>query len=199
MTTRSALPTGLLLAAAALAACAAPPADPPAGMSWKIEDTWKNVKADKTGKWPQPPDLSGYRHTTGAVTAGGEPFHNEGPDRAFDGNPGTKWCVKGKSSWIQYAYPEKARRTVAAYAITTANDTPARDPRDWRLLGSNDGAKWDVVDERRGETWFGRRQTRLFAVKTPGAYGIYKLDIAANHGDVSSQLAEIALLVKKGE
>jgi hypothetical protein len=166
-------------------------------MSWKIEDTWKNVKVDKTGKWPQPPDLSGYSDTTGAVTAGGEPFKNEGPARAFDNNPDTKWCVKGRSSWIQYAYPGGTRQRVVAYTIATGNDAPARDPRDWRLLGSNDGRKWNVVDSRKGETWIGRRQTRLFTVKTPGAYGTYKLHITANHGDASSQLAEIALLVKK--
>ena len=47
MTTRSVLPTGILLVLLALAVCAAPPKDPPAGMSWKIEDTWKNVKVDE--------------------------------------------------------------------------------------------------------------------------------------------------------
>jgi hypothetical protein len=197
MTTRFALPTGILLALLALAVCAAPPKEPPAGMSWKIEDTWKNVKVDEAGKWPQPPDLSGYRGTTAAVTAGGEPHQKEGPDRAFDNNPDTKWHVKGKSSWIQYAYPEGTRQTVTAYTITTAGDTPARDPRGWRLLGSSDGRKWTVVDERREEKWMSRKQVRLFTVKTPAACGFYKLEVSANHGDGELQLAEIGLLVKK--
>jgi hypothetical protein len=34
-------------------------------------------------------------------------------------------------------------------------------------------------------------------VKKPAEYSHYKLDVVRNHGDVSSQLSEFELLVKK--
>ena len=69
-------------------------------------------------------------------------------------------------------------RTLVGYALTSANDVPQRDPRDWRLLGSNDGGKtWAVLDERRGET-FGRRfQRRVFSLTNQTACAIYRLQI----------------------
>lgn len=33
------------------------------------------------------------------------------------------------------------------YRWATANDAPARDPKSWRLEGSNDNSEWDMLDE----------------------------------------------------
>jgi hypothetical protein len=39
------------------------------------------------------------------------------------------------------------RRVLTGYALTAGNDEPGRDPRDWTLLGSDDGGKtWAVLD-----------------------------------------------------
>ncbi|MFT7514179.1 MAG: glucose/arabinose dehydrogenase, partial [Candidatus Omnitrophota bacterium] len=70
-------------------------------------------------------------------------------DKAFDKNTASKWYVGDSPRiWVSYTYADGAARRVSAYAITSANDSSSRDPRDWQLYGSNDGKKWAVIDKR---------------------------------------------------
>ena len=56
-------------------------------------------------------------------------------------NFGTKWVDlvvpngSANYSWIQYLYPGSETHVVNQYAITSASDSPERDPRDWRFYG----------------------------------------------------------------
>jgi len=118
---------------------------------------------------------------------------HEGPAKAFDGNSGTKYCTKAPTMWLQYTF-DKGKKCIVAYAITTANDAPERDPKDWALQGSNDGKEWAVVDKRSGERFSDRFQRRQFEVAKPGEYTIYKLDVTKNHGEDTSQISELELL-----
>ena len=71
-------------------------------------------------------------------------------------------------------------RVLVGYALTSANDDPGRDPRNWRLLGSNDdGKSWQVLDERRDELFSRRFERRVFAVTNRAAYVLYRLEIHA--------------------
>ena len=132
------------------------------------------------------------------ASAAGEYPPNETADKAFDSNTGTKWLdFSPTGSWIQWRYAGSITPTVKEYAITSANDIPARDPMDWDLLGSNDGGDtWDILDSRTGETFTSRFQRRSFFVSSPGGYNIYRLDITAVY-DVATadavQLAELEL------
>jgi len=157
----------------------------------------KNKKTPAPG--PQA-DITGYKDTTddgkGTITASGEGFPNEGPGNVFD-NTFAKWCNNSTSIWITYKYEKDTRQTVTAYTITSANDNAKRDPKDWELLGSNDGETWTVLDTRKDETFGHRYEKRLFTVETPGTYCCYQLKVASNHGDVSSQLSGLELLVKE--
>lgn len=145
-------------------------------------------------------DTSGYIDTTddrkGAVKACAPGFKSEKPENVFD-NSMAKWCLEGKSAWIEYHYAEKMQHQVVAYTVMSANDMPTRDPKDWKLLGSNDGETWTEVDSREGQEFKARFEKRLFEVKTPGEYGAYRLEVSLNHGDVSSQMAGMELLIKK--
>ena len=98
--------------------------------------------------------------------------------------------------WLQYQFADGGKR-IEAYSITTANDSPGRDPGDWTLQGSNDGKEWSVLDKRSGETFSKRFQRREFKVANPGDYACYKLDVTKNSGDQSSQIAELELLTAK--
>jgi signal transduction histidine kinase len=71
-----------------------------------------------------------------------------------------------------------AVRSLTGYALTSANDSPERDPRDWRLLGSNDrGKTWETLDVRRNEVFSTRFQKRVFALTNHAACAIYRLQI----------------------
>ena len=87
---------------------------------------------------------------------GGDGDFGEGetPDRAVDGDTGTKWldfradckasAARRSAVWLQFKFAEPTK--LSGYRWYTANDYEERDPRDWRLLGSDDGVDWAVVD-----------------------------------------------------
>lgn len=143
---------------------------------------------------------------TGTITAQGENIASgEGKANAFDNDVTTKWLdfANGnpatRASWIQYEYPNGERSTVSAYTITSANDDPERDPRDWSLLGSNDGVNFTVLDTRTNEFFTQRQQTRQFVFSNDTAYDVYRLDIASiadptSENSDSVQLSEIEFL-----
>ncbi len=141
---------------------------------------------------------------TGSVTAQGENSPDETAANAFDNSNSTKWLdfanayPATRSSWIQYQYAGGRQTVVTTYTLTSANDSPERDPADWKLLGSNDGGStWTTLDARANQVFTARFQKQTFAITNPSAYNIYRLEIdrvynpsAAN----SVQLSEIELI-----
>ncbi|MBO0610092.1 DUF1963 domain-containing protein [Myceligenerans salitolerans] len=84
---------------------------------------------------------------------------------------------------------------VNAYALASANDFVARDPRDWTFEASHDGASWTVLDARAGELFPERHQLRAFTAVNAVAYPRYRLNVTANAGgETAIQLSRVALL-----
>jgi hypothetical protein len=134
------------------------------------------------------------------VTFGGTAIDSLGYSGAgaFDGNSGTKWLC-APVCWLQYDFGAGVAQTIKRYDITSANDVPTRDPRDWQLQGSNDGTNWTAVDTRTGQASFPNRfQTMSFNVASPGAYRYYRLNITANNGATGTQLSELAMFSDVG-
>jgi signal transduction histidine kinase len=94
-------------------------------------------------------------------------------------------------------------RTLTGYALTSANDGPERDPRDWRVLGSNDGGKtWQTIDQRRNESFSTRFHRRAFTLKQSASCAIYRLaidSVRAPNAATCVQLAEIEPLYAPGQ
>src|ERR1041384_4847729 len=80
------------------------------------------------------------------VQASGENPPSETKERGVDGSASSKWLTFASTGWLQVKLGHPA--TVVRYALTAANDAPERDPRDWNLLGSNDGTSWTKPDTR---------------------------------------------------
>jgi fibronectin type 3 domain-containing protein len=140
--------------------------------------------------------------TTSAHSGGGG--GTEGSDKAIDGNTATKWFSGGNSSsgWLQIDLGTGNAQIVARYDLTSANDVPGRDPRDWQLLGSNDAVAWATLDTRTGETFASRFLTKQYTFTNNIAYRYYRLSILSNFsGSVSDgiQLAEWALISQGAE
>jgi predicted alpha-1,2-mannosidase len=124
-----------------------------------------------------------------AIAANAQPNNNEGVTNLNDGDPQTKWLVDTPASWAQYTLDAPA--AVVRYALTSANDAPERDPQDWELQGSADGTAWTTVDQRAGEVFGQRFQTRLFDVANPQAFTFWRLSITAHAGGGNlTQLAD---------
>jgi hypothetical protein len=118
------------------------------------------------------------------------PDVNEGVSKAFDGDTSTKWFTGGSSSpfWVKVQYSEAV--VIDGYSLTSANDMPDRDPKNWTLKGSTDGNTWVSMDTRSNEDFPSRYQTRTFSFSNTTAYQYYKFEFQNNAGD-SFQLAEI--------
>jgi len=108
-----------------------------------------------------------------------------------DGDPYTKWLVFEPTGWLTFTMSEPV--TIVKYALTSANDAPGRDPKDWTLYGSHDGSSWTALDSRTGQDFTDRFQTKVYEFSNSTAYDHFKLDITANHGDPIVQLAEVVL------
>mgnify|MGYP001398823724 FL=1 len=123
---------------------------------------------------------------SGENTGGGEVKEN-----LLDCSAQTKWLVFESTGWVELELSEPV--AVVRYALTSANDFPGRDPRDWTLSGSQDGQSWTVLDRQTGQDFAERFQTREYDLQNGAAYRYYRLEITANHGDGLLQLAELQL------
>lgn len=114
----------------------------------------------------------------------------------IDNDINTKYYQNGKKAlWVQY------RSTVAAivtrYTITSANDVEERDPKDWTLLGSNNGSTWITLDTRNNEDFPTRLLTRTFEISNTQAFTYYRLNILSNGNNNNTQFAEWELWQRK--
>ncbi|MDP9792901.1 hypothetical protein J2S43_001413 [Catenuloplanes nepalensis] len=133
------------------------------------------------------PGLTGDGGTVTAQHPGGSAAEDIG--KLIDGDEATKYLTHSRTGWVQYE--ATAAAVVDRYALTSANDAPDRDPRDWTLAGSADGTAWTTLDTRSGETFGARAATRGFLVSgTPAAYRFYRLTVTANNGSPALQMAE---------
>jgi len=137
------------------------------------------------------PSLPNAEKVVESAASGSNP-PNETVAQLFDGSTGTKWLVRTNTGWAQGKLA--APTVVNRYALTSANDFPGRDPKNWKLQGSNDGQSWTDLDTRTNEVFPQRFQTRQFSFTNTTAYQYYRLDISANSGEPLIQLAEIWLI-----
>ena len=123
-----------------------------------------------------------------AVTTSGENPPSEVAVNLKDGDPSTKWLTFTSTGWVAYQLASPV--TVVEYSLTSANDTPGRDPSAWTVQGSNNGNAWTNLDTRTGQSFSGRLVTNNYTFTNTTAYSYYRLNVTANSGDPLLQLAE---------
>jgi predicted alpha-1,2-mannosidase len=106
----------------------------------------------------------------------------------FDDDSDTEVRFDTATPTITWALSEPASATF--YTLTSGRADG--DAVAWRLEGSADGSTWSVLDERSGQTFAWRRQTRPFTISDPGEYKHYRLSITESSG--APALSEIELL-----
>ncbi|HLL90020.1 MAG TPA: fibronectin type III domain-containing protein [Tepidisphaeraceae bacterium] len=127
----------------------------------------------------------------GLAGASAQPVAAEGADKAFDGMTSTKWLgtMGPGGAWIKYDFAAEDAYVVTRYTVSSANDVPARDPRDFVLQGSDDGAAWtNVGAAQTGQTFAARFSSLSYDVANTVGYKQYRLLIIANNGSVETQL-----------
>lgn len=114
----------------------------------------------------------------------------------LDNDASTKFLTFNASSWVQLKSFEYY--TVSKYAVTSADDAPERDPKNWTLKGSADGVKWEVLDEQSNQIFSARGQTKTYSFENEKEYRHYRIDMTNNSGQIL-QVADIILLGQLSE
>lgn len=125
-------------------------------------------------------------------TSNNSPY-NETANMAFDGNVGTKYLNFDKQN-AGVTVKLTQGRVVQKFTLTTANDSPERDPASYKLYGSNDGVNWTLIKEGPLSLSDGRfAVSGEIAVANTNAYVYYFMlfpSVKNNSGN-SVQIAEV--------
>ena len=105
--------------------------------------------------------------------------------------------MQGGHAWIQYQSPEPL--FLRRYSITSAEDSPEKDPLHWQLQGSMDGIEWTVIDERFYSAFDERSQTNCYVVQKDYLFKYFRMNILATNGSPDLQIAEWQLFGQYGQ
>lgn len=132
------------------------------------------------------------------ITASAENPPGEVATNLADGDPTTKWLAFQTSATLTYHLA--AATKVTNYALTSANDSPERDPAAWTLAGSTDGTAWTTIDTQTKQTWADRETQNKYTVPAAsvGSFSYYRLIISAPQSGGLLQLADWDLAAAAG-
>ena len=123
----------------------------------------------------------------------------EGAAMVSDGFFYTKWCVDEPSQMPYSIVLDAGTQTaINEYGLVTGEDThsyPGRNPRNWKVMGSNDKSNWKVISEVKNDRCMRdeNEQEYRFRVKDAPAYRYYKFVFEQVWEDTRIQLSEIKL------
>jgi len=106
----------------------------------------------------------------------------------FDSDVQTKFSTSNKKVWLIWKSDKSI--LVNQYSLTSANDSPEKDPKYWTLSGSNDSILWVVLDHRFNQSFSKRSEKNEFGFYNTTSFKYFKLYITVNNGDAMTQLAE---------
>ncbi len=136
-----------------------------------------------------------------AVFADPQANRFEGVGKAFDGTNAKWYTGRGHgAATLEADLGPGHHAAVVRYDITSGNDVPERDPKDWELQVSNDGENWTTLDKRTGQLFASRLQTNRYPIANRTPYRYYRLNILSTVGGDAShgiQVTELALLVEE--
>ena len=124
------------------------------------------------------------------------PAAQEGSRKLIDDNTRSKFVQFNYKNdlWARIDFGEKPI-TVGGYSITSGDDAPERDPKNFSLEGSDDQFGWQVLDQHIGETFASRGLTKTYIFNNSSSFRYYRLHVTANNGAGLIQIAEWRLLV----
>lgn len=108
--------------------------------------------------------------------------------KLIDNTSSTKYLTQHAAAWMRF---QSATSTVVnKYTVTSANDVPARDPRNWTLQGSNNGTSWTTLNTQTNQTFASRFLTKTYTFSNTTAYTYYRLNVTAVQSGSIMQLSE---------
>jgi hypothetical protein len=122
----------------------------------------------------------------------GGPNAGEGSRRVIDNDLDSKFLIFSfdPTFYIQLEFEEAER--LDAYTLTSANDADGRDPKNWKILASNDNTTWKELDTQTNQAFDARKKTVRYEYTNNDSYKYYRFAISELKGGISGlfQLAE---------
>jgi alpha-L-fucosidase 2 len=150
-----------------------------------------------------PLDDAGFgNRTAGGTASASAQLGGNVAGNAFDGSASTVWTsgTTGGSAWLQYQFSGGLGWAVTQYKLVSGTGSTVTAPRDWQLLGSNDGTNWTTLDTRSSETFSAAGETKRYRITNAVPYAYYRLNVAATAGGAGGvQLAELQLWSRNGD
>ncbi|MEC1179203.1 discoidin domain-containing protein [Metasolibacillus meyeri] len=105
-----------------------------------------------------------------------------------DANDG--WVTNFKTGWIQiYLGNEKIFNTLEMSFRATGSLTSA--PRDFNIMGSNDGVHFDVISNFTNQTNWKSSETRHYKFSNSKKYSFYRINVTENNGHSQLSIGDI--------
>ncbi|MDP3788898.1 MAG: discoidin domain-containing protein [Candidatus Omnitrophota bacterium] len=105
------------------------------------------------------------------------------PPRAFDGSTEADdfWEAEtgGFPQWVLLSYAMRAK--IVKYELQAGDFELDRMPKEWKFEGSNDGAAWLTLDERKDQSGWKSYETRAYKVAKPADYLHYRFYFIAGN------------------
>ncbi|MBT1710799.1 gliding motility-associated C-terminal domain-containing protein [Fulvivirgaceae bacterium PWU5] len=126
-------------------------------------------------------------------------FDNDNTDenglKLIDNNLASKYLIPDDYAvpyWVRYQSTTGGNTLLTKYTLTSGGDAAERDPKNWVLEGSDNGADWTMVDIRTNFLFAARSQTATFVVPTPVQYTYYQIRVTDNNGStgIPGQITE---------
>ena len=111
--------------------------------------------------------------------------------KIVDGDINTKFITSHNKFYILWEGDEEI--AINYYTLTSANDSPEKDPQSWTLYGSIDGKAWTRIDQQSDQVFSRRQEEKKYQCENTTAYRHYKLEIQSNNGGSDTQIAELVL------
>lgn len=115
----------------------------------------------------------------------------EGVDKIIDNTPYMKYFTYNSTSWVQFVADNAA--VVTSYSVTSANDFPERDPKNWVFEASTNGSSWTTLDTQTNQTFVARFAKKTYSFSNTGSYRYYRLRVTANNGGPYFQISELQI------
>jgi hypothetical protein len=162
-------------------------------------NTWVSITGKTVdqlwSEYGQNPTIIGLDVTAGAALTvskdnGSGAGSGEGSLKLIDNNADTKLFIGGFPPGLTLKLNLPQVKIVTSYSLTSGNDSPDRDPKNWTLHGSNDNNSWTQLDSQTNQTFSSRKQKKTYSFSNSATYKYYRLTVSANNGSADFQLAE---------
>lgn len=113
--------------------------------------------------------------------------------RAFDQVLSSFWSTSSgvSTGWIAYEFATP--QIISKYTVQGRSDAGDGSPKNWTFEGWN-GSSWIVLDTRANETSWGNGEKREYTFSNETAYIKYQLNVTANNGRATLNIAEIEMI-----